>query len=87
MIKKYIIVAEILEMAGERAKKDKRKRKTIKPRDIMLAIKDDDELASVCHNVIIPGAGVVPYIHPELKMKKKGKGNIKNYNDLGCVLN
>jgi histone H2A len=52
------LAAEILELAGNIAKDDKRKR--ISPRHIQLAVRDDDELNQVLKGVVIPQGGVVP---------------------------
>ena len=65
------LTAELLELAGNAAKDNKRK--TISPRHIMLAIKNDDELSRFLNNVIITKAGVVPNIHQVLLPKKKKK--------------
>ena len=70
-------VAEVLELAGNAAKDNKRK--TISPRHIMLAIKGDDEFNKMCGDVLIPHAGVVPNILDVLlPAKKKKKGSKKS---------
>merc|ERR1712087_788603 len=63
------MVAELLEVAGEAAKDNKKK--TIKPRHIMLAARQDNELDRFLANVTIPGTGVVPRIQEVLLPKKK----------------
>lgn len=64
--------AEILELAGNAARDNKRSR--ITPRHILLAVANDEELNKLLRNVTIASGGVMPNIHPEL-LKKKG-GNI-----------
>ena len=68
-------VAEVLEIAGTVVKDNFRK--TILPRHILLAIKNDEELEQLLHNVTIPycGTNVPRPIHPRLLNK-----NDKNYN-------
>lgn len=61
--------AEILELAGNAAIQNKRKR--ISPRHIMLAIKNDEELSKLLKGVTIAGGGVLPQIHYALLPKKK----------------
>ena len=64
------MTAEVLELAGNAAKDNNRKR--ITPRHIALAIQGDEELdefAQTC-KVIIPGGGVIPHIHKALRPKK-----------------
>ena len=51
-------------------------RKIIQPRNVMFALKDDSEFASVFANVIIPYAGVVP--DPKLSKHKKLKTQNNN---------
>lgn len=69
------MVAELLEVAGDVAKDEKKK--IIKPRHIMLATKRDNELDRLLQNVTFPHAGNVPNVHPNLfpnkKKKKKGQ--------------
>ena len=62
------LVAEIMELAGNAAKDNKRAR--IKPRDIMLAIRNDEELNKLLGNVTFAESGVVPKIHAVLLPKK-----------------
>merc|ERR1719412_467002 len=66
------LTAELLELAGNAAKDNKKQR--IIPRHIMLAIKNDDELNRFIGNTTIAQGGVLPNIHAMLlPKKKKGK--------------
>lgn len=56
--------AEVLELAGNCARDNKRNR--LNPRDVQLAIRNDEELAKFCRHVVVPGGGVVPSIHAVL---------------------
>merc|ERR1711933_269726 len=67
------LTAELLELAGNAAKDNKKQR--IIPRHIMLAIKNDDELRTLLSEVTIVQAGVMPNVRPELMPKKKKKGD------------
>ena len=60
------LTAEMMELSGNAAKDGKKKR--ITPRHIMLCVNFDDELNRLLKDrkVIIPGAGVVPFIHDVL---------------------
>lgn len=62
--------AEILELAGNAARDNKRSR--ITPRHILLAVANDEELNKLLKNVTIPAGGVMPHILPELLKKKDG---------------
>lgn len=64
------LAADILEPSGYAAKEYKRKR--IFPRDILLAIRDDEELNLFISSHIAEG-GVVPHIHKSLLPKKTRK--------------
>ena len=66
------LVAEILELAGNAARDNKKKR--IIPRHITLAVKNDEELNKLIGGVTIPGGGVLPNIHAVLLPKKSGGG-------------
>jgi len=65
------LCAELLELAGNAAKDNKKQR--IVPRHILLAIKNDDELSILCQNVTISQGGVMPHIHETLLPAKKKK--------------
>lgn len=65
------LVAEILELAGNAAIENKKRR--IVPRHLTLAIRQDDELNLVFRNVIISDGGVMPNIQPILLPKKTSK--------------
>merc|ERR1740138_1625652 len=62
------IVAEILELAGNAAKEQKKNR--IIPRHIQLAIRNDEELNKYMKDVTIMNGGVLPNIHSVLMPKK-----------------
>lgn len=63
------LVAEILELAGDEAVNNRKRR--IKPRHIMLAVRKDEDLNRLLDNVTISFSGEVPYIHPSLVEKKR----------------
>lgn len=60
--------AEVLELAGNAARDNKKGR--ITPRHIMMSVKNDDELNQLFSNVIIPGSGVLPNINQVLLPKQ-----------------
>ena len=66
------VTAEIIEIATEQAKKAGRNR--IKPRDIQLALSQDEELGRLCHNAIIAEGGRPVHIEPALLPRKGKKG-------------
>jgi len=64
------LTAEILELAGNAARDNKKMR--IIPRHMTLAIKNDEELNNLLGNVTIAQGGVMPNIVKELLPKKTG---------------
>ncbi|AGO14041.1 AaceriAGR184Wp [[Ashbya] aceris (nom. inval.)] len=65
------LAAEILELAGNAARDNKKTR--IIPRHLQLAIRNDDELNKLLGNVTIAQGGVLPNIHANLLPKKSAK--------------
>lgn len=65
------VTAELLELAANAAKENKKKR--ITPRTIQLAVANDDELGGLFQNVTLSGGGVVPNLRSELSQKKGKK--------------
>ncbi|KAF4564579.1 histone H2A [Pleurotus pulmonarius] len=66
------LAAEILELAGNAARDNKKHR--IVPRHLQLAIRNDEELSKLLGDVVISQGGVVPFINPELLPGKTAKG-------------
>ncbi|TFK73546.1 histone H2A [Pluteus cervinus] len=66
------LAAEILELAGNAARDNKKQR--IVPRHLQLAIRNDEELNKLLGNVVISQGGVVPHIAQELLPSKTAKG-------------
>jgi len=67
--------AEVLEISGNAAIAAKRKR--IKPRDIMLAIRDDEEINKlVSKNTVFCQSGVVPKEIPKVLLKTHVKSSV-----------
>lgn len=62
------LTAEILELAGNAARENKKAR--ILPRHIQLAVRNDDELSKLFSSVTIAQGGVLPNVLPELVPKK-----------------
>ena len=77
------ITAELLELAGNAAKDNKRCR--IIPRHIMLAIKNDDELNELLKSVILPSAGVQPHINAMLLPSRYNKSTWSQNNTHNAV--
>ena len=65
------LAAEVLELAGNAAKDNKKAR--IVPRHILLAIRNDEELNKLMANTTIADGGVLPNINPILLPSKSGK--------------
>jgi histone H2A len=65
------LAAEILELAGNAAKDNKKAR--IVPRHIQLAVRNDEELNKLLGGVTIASGGVMPNIHAVLLPKKSAK--------------
>jgi histone H2A len=69
------LTAEILELAGNAARDNKKTR--IVPRHIQLAVRNDEELNKLFGSVTIAQGGVLPNIHsvllPKSSSKKEGK--------------
>ena len=62
------LTAEILELAGNAARDNKKTR--IVPRHLQLAVRNDEELNKLLGNVTIASGGVLPNIHTTLLPKK-----------------
>lgn len=63
------LAAEILELAGNAARDNKKSR--IIPRHVQLAVRNDEELNKLLAGVTIASGGVLPNIHTQLLPKKK----------------
>ena len=69
------LVAEVLELSGNAARDNKRKR--INPRCIQLAVRNDEELSKLLQTVVIPSSGVLPMINSALLKKPPKKKSKK----------
>merc|ERR1711943_110075 len=65
------LAAEVLELAGNAAKDNKKTR--IIPRHIQLAVRNDEELNRLMANTTIANGGVLPNINPMLLPSKSKK--------------
>ncbi|PPR01517.1 hypothetical protein CVT24_001887 [Panaeolus cyanescens] len=65
------LAAEILELAGNAARDNKKQR--IVPRHLQLAIRNDEELNKLLGDVVISQGGVVPHIAAELLPSKSSR--------------
>ena len=63
-----MVAAEILELAGNAARDNKKSR--IIPRHVQLAVRNDEELNKLLGGVTIASGGVLPNIHSVLLPKK-----------------
>ncbi|XP_058772507.1 histone H2A.2-like [Vicia villosa] len=62
------LAAEVLELAGNAARDNKKK--TISPRHLCLAVRNDEELGKLLAGVTIAYGGVLPNINPVLLPKR-----------------
>jgi histone H2A len=69
------LAAEILELAGNAARDNKKSR--IVPRHLQLAVRNDEELNKLLGSVVISQGGVLPNILSELLPAKTAKKGAK----------
>ncbi|GAA5829984.1 hypothetical protein JCM5353_003939 [Sporobolomyces roseus] len=72
------LTAEVLELAGNAARDNKKARVT--PRHIQLAVRNDEELDRLLAGVTLNEGGVLPHIQPSLLPKKGPKPSKKKKN-------
>merc|ERR1711967_148267 len=63
------LCAEVLELAGNAAKDNRRQRVT--PRFILLAVRNDEELSNFFANATVAQGGVLPHTLPSLLPRRK----------------
>ncbi|XP_035240741.1 histone H2A-like [Anguilla anguilla] len=68
------LVAEVLELAGNAARDNKKAR--IMPRHLQLAVRNDEELNKLFGGVVIAQGGVLPNIQAVLLPKKTSQGAV-----------
>ncbi len=73
------LTAEILELAGNAARDNKKTR--INPRHLLLAVRNDEELNKVLAGVTIAQGGVLPNVQPSLLPKKSKSGDKEDAKD------
>lgn len=72
--------AEVLELSGNDSVQNHRAR--IAPRNILIAIRSDNELNRLLSDVTIPDGGVIPTIDGVLQIPSKSDGNTTNNQEL-----